>query len=233
MRVIAVVQARMGSRRLPGKSLMPVWRDMPLAELVLRRVAATRGLHTVVLATSASGADRRLLELADRVGVHGFAGPEDDVLDRFAQAVEWHDADAVVRVCADNPFVDPEAICDLVAHFGGAQPCDYASNLGPESGLPDGAGAEIVAVDALMTAAREGRGAAEREHVTPFIHRRPERFRLSTVPPPSPPWPRLKLDVDDEAELEAMRALASRLPEQSAPLWPLAEVVAAAERLRA
>jgi spore coat polysaccharide biosynthesis protein SpsF len=227
MRVAAFVQGRMGSSRLPGKSLMALWDDMSLLELVLRRVGAARTVETVVLATSDAPCDDPLAELAADLGVAVHRGPEDDVLDRFAGALEAHPADAVVRVCADNPFVDPGAIDDLVTRFLAAQPRDYASNHTEASGLPDGIGAEVVSASALRRTAREATSVTDREHVTTFIRAHPDEFQVLVVPPADPRWPFLKLDVDTPEDLERMRSLAGRLPRESAPLWDVATVVGA------
>src|ERR1035441_6580671 len=105
METAAFVQARMGSRRLPGKSLLPVWRQMPQLELVLRRVAASRSLARVVLLTSTEPGDAELVRVARRCEIAAFRGSEQDVLGRYAEALAAYPADAVVRVCADNPFI--------------------------------------------------------------------------------------------------------------------------------
>lgn len=225
MRTAAFVQARMGSSRLPGKSLMPVWRDMPLIELVLRRVLAARELHAVVLATSDAPGDDPLAELAGSLGVTVYRGPEDDVLERFIGALEREPSDGVVRVCADNPFVDPAAIDELVRLFRTAQPCDYASNHTAASGLPDGAGAEIASAGALRRAAREATTRDDRQHVTSYIREHADGFAIAVAPPPDPPWPFVRLDIDTPEDLDRMRQLADRLPPEGAPLWDVATLM--------
>src|SRR5947209_7244871 len=215
----------MGSSRLPGKSLLPIVGGMPLLELVLRRVAAAAELAAVVLVTSDTDADDPLAALAEQLGVAVFRGPLDDVLGRFAAALEQHPADAVVRVCADNPWVDPRAIDALVRGFAAAQPCDYASNNTPASGLPDGIGAEIVSAAALSRADAEATEPTDREHVTAYILDRPDEFRMVAVAPPPRRWPFLKLDVDTDADWRRARQLAERLPAADAPLWDVETVV--------
>jgi spore coat polysaccharide biosynthesis protein SpsF len=200
---------------------------MPLVELVLRRVSAARELDAVVLATSTRAGDDPLAELATRLGVAVHRGPEDDVLERFMGALERERADGVVRVCADNPFVDPIAIEELVRLFRAAQPCDYASNHTEASGLPDGVGAEIASAEALRRAAAEAVTPDDRQHVTSYIRERPGEFRLLVATPPEPAWPFVKLDVDTPEDLERMRSLAGRLPRDSAPLWDVATLVGA------
>ncbi|HEX8855435.1 MAG TPA: glycosyltransferase family protein [Thermoleophilaceae bacterium] len=225
MRVAAFVQARMGSTRLPGKALLPVWRDMPLIELVLRRASAAASLDNVVLVTTSDERDDPLAEVGERLGVAVFRGAEHDVLGRFASALERHPADAVVRVCADNPFVDPSALDQLVGFFESVQPCDYASNHTALSGLPDGSGGEVMSATSLRRAAAEAVSPYDREHVAPFVVGRPEAFRIRFAPPPADPWPFLKLDIDTPRDYSRLRRLADRLPDDQAPLWDLPTVV--------
>jgi spore coat polysaccharide biosynthesis protein SpsF len=231
MRTAAFVQARMGSSRLPGKSLLPVWGHMSLLEIVLRRVAAAREIDRLVLATSEDSRDDRLAELAARLGVAVHRGPEEDVLSRFVGALDRHPADAVVRVCADNPFVDPRVLDDLVVLFGEVQPCDYAANHMRASGLPDGVGAEVASASALRRAAREATSADDRQHVTSFIREHPDEFTVVLAPPAEPPWPFVKLDIDTSADLKRMRQFAERLPQEGAPLWDVATLMRHAEAL--
>ena len=233
MRVAAFVQARMGSTRLPGKSLLPMWDDMPLLEVVLRRVAAARSPERVVLATTRASTDDPLSDLADRLGVAVFRGDEDDVLGRFAAALDVHPADAVVRVCADNPWIDPGHLDRLVEFFGGLPACGYARSTGPASGLADGFGAEVAAADALRLAAAEATAPHHREHVTAWLAEHADRVGLAELPPPEPPLPWIKLDVDTRDDYERMRALAASLPGAGAPLWPAEAIVERYESLRA
>lgn len=225
MRLIAVVQARMGSTRLPGKSLMPVWRDMPLAEMVLRRVRHASAVHGVVLATSESRDCDPLADLARGLGVAVVRGSEDDVLSRFALAVSRHPCDAVARVCADNPLVASDAIDSLAACFAAAD-LDYASNASPAQGLPDGLGAEIIRADALLLLHRVCAEPRHREHVTAGIVDAPASWRIGLPEaPPALRFPQGKLDVDTAEDLRRMRDLLAALPAQDGPLWSSAQIV--------
>jgi len=225
MRVAAIVQARMGSTRLPGKSLMPVWRDMPLLELVLRRVATARKLDEVVLATSDRPEDDPLAELGEHLGAAVFRGDAEDVLGRFVGALDEHPADAVVRVCADNPFVAPEHLDRLVEYFKGVDDCVYARSTTEASGIADGFGAEIASADALRAADAHATEPRHREHVTLWLTDQGDFVGVADLPPPERPLPWLKLDVDTREDYERMRALADALPEESAPLWPAEAIV--------
>jgi spore coat polysaccharide biosynthesis protein SpsF len=217
----------MGSRRLPGKSMLPLWGGMPVIEVVLRRVMAAKSLREVVLLTTSAPEDDALVGVAERLGVAVFRGPQEDVLARFAGGLAAHPADAIVRICADNPFVEPSAIDELVALFARIQPCDYASNHTPRSGLPDGIGAEVVAAPALRRAAAQARTSFEREHVTPFILSHREQFSISFAPAPTRSWPSVRLDIDTGDDYDSLRALAELLPEAGAPLWDRAAILLA------
>lgn len=228
MKVAVFVQARMRSSRLPGKALAPVWRGMPLLEMVLRRAAAATEPEEVVLLTGDSPFDDLLPQLAERAGASVFRGDEQDVLGRFVAALDERKVDAVVRVCADNPFVDPAAIDELVRFFRAHAPLDYASNHTAESGLPDGSGAEIVSAEALREAARTTDEPRDREHVTIAVSDGRNGYRIQRMAGPQPPWPRLKLDIDTPRDLRHIREVARRLPAEGAPLWDLGAVVEAA-----
>ena len=149
--VIAIIQARMGSTRLPRKMLADIAGKQLLVH-VIERVGAAKNLDEVVVATSDKRQDSLIIDVASKCGVKSFAGSEEDVLDRFLKAAEKFGADQILRICADNPLVDPWAIDELVTHHlrTGA---DYSYNSGihaPHStGLPDGSGAEIVTMDVL------------------------------------------------------------------------------------
>ena len=114
-RIIGIVQARMGSTRLPGKSMVRL-QDKPIIEHVLRRVRRAQTLTEVILATSDHLRDDVLCEVAERLGVQVFRGPEDDVLKRFVLTAQRFGADIVVRMCADNPLVAPQEIDRIVKH---------------------------------------------------------------------------------------------------------------------
>jgi spore coat polysaccharide biosynthesis protein SpsF len=229
-RQVAIVQARMGSSRFPGKMLAPLG-GRPLLEWVLHRVQSARLLDAVVLATTDLPRDRPLVDLAHRMGLATYTGSESDVLGRFARAAAQHQADVVVRVCADNPFVDGAEIDRLLAFFA-VQDVDYACNhldrLG--SAYADGFGAEVLGAPLLAQLAAECTDARHREHVTLALWDWADRFRLAAVPAPaSLAFPELRFDVDRPEHLAELALLCERagLGVDS----PAAEVVAAARAL--
>ncbi|MGO4125191.1 NTP transferase domain-containing protein [Inquilinus sp. YAF38] len=178
MTVLAILQARMSSSRLPGKVMADLLGEPMLARQV-ERLRRCRTLDRLLLATSTDAADDALAELAGRIGVECFRGSLDDVLDRFHAAAAGQGADQIVRLTGDCPLIDPGLIDRLVElHVAGGY--DHSCNtLTPR--WPDGLDAEVMRAEVLETAWREATLPSEREHVTRFIYTRPERFRLGSL----------------------------------------------------
>jgi glutamate-1-semialdehyde 2,1-aminomutase len=177
VKTVAIVQARMGSTRLPGKVLRPIL-GIPMIELVLERLGRAREIDQIVLATSDLPADDPLVRHARGLGVPVFRGDERDVLDRYHGAASLARADTIVRVTGDCPLVDAGLVDAAVTAFRGAG-VDYASNVDPPT-YPDGLDLEVFTFQALHTAWSEARLPAQREHVTPYL-REPGRFRVLSL----------------------------------------------------
>jgi spore coat polysaccharide biosynthesis protein SpsF len=175
---IALIQARVGSTRLPGKVLENI-RGKPMIARVVDRVRAARRVTGIRVVTSSSPKDDSLVAWARSTGVDVSRGSEDDVLDRFHSALEDIRADCIVRVTADCPLLDPEIVDSVIRKFDDGA-FDYVSNcLHPT--YPDGLDTEVIARPALEKAWREARLPSEREHVTPFIWKHPEIFSIGEV----------------------------------------------------
>lgn len=208
-RVVAIVQARMGSSRLPGKVLADVEGETMLGRVV-RRLSRARRLDAVVVATSTLPADDAVADEAARHGAAVFRGSEDDVLDRYLGAARQQGAEVIVRVTADCPLIDPELVDELVGRFLAERP-DYASNSLDRT-YPRGLDAEAFDRAALETAAAEARSPHERVHVTPFLYAHPERFRLlSVTAADGADHSHLRWTVDTAPDLELVRRLYRRL----------------------
>lgn len=207
-RIVAIVQARLHSTRLPGKALAPIC-GLPLLEHVFDRVAASRLIDEVTLATSSDRADRKLLHLAAYNGIAAYAGSGDDVLDRFYQAARRFEADIIVRVTADDPFKDPDIIDQVIETFLNHQPLDYCSNT-IEPTYPEGLDIEVFSFHALERAWREAVLASDREHVTPYIWRQPEMFRLACLKL-GRDLSNLRWTLDYEEDLKFTREVYARL----------------------
>ncbi len=176
--VLAILQARMSSTRLPGK----VMADLAGAPMILRqieRLSRAPSLTRIVVATSDQASDDPLAHAMQAAGVPVFRGPLDDVLGRFVGALDaFGPADIAARLTADCPLADPELIEATVA-LREATGADYAANAGERRTFPKGLDVEVFRGAALRAAAAETRDPYDREHVTPFLYRRPERFALA------------------------------------------------------
>jgi spore coat polysaccharide biosynthesis protein SpsF len=196
-----VLQARLGSRRLPRKALALVRGRTILEHCLIRLVAADVG--PVVLATTDRPEDDDLVERAERSGAGVFRGSAVDVLDRVAQCASAHAFDVVIRATADNPGVDVQAPGRMLARLR-ASGADYAC----EHSLPYGAAVEAITRDALLRTARLAIDPYDREHVTTFVKRRSDLFRVITAEAPAHiARPDVRLTVDTPEDLERIRAV--------------------------
>jgi spore coat polysaccharide biosynthesis protein SpsF len=221
-RTIAVVQARMGSTRLPGKVLEPIL-DQPLILWTVRAVAATEGIDDVVVATTTEPIDDPLVARLEREGLRVHRGSVHDVLRRVVDAVAPLEPDVVLRQTGDNPFPDPDVMARQLERLG-TGPFDYVGI----AGLPLGIGGEAVRWEALAAADREASEPADREHVLPFVYARPERFAIGRLAHP-PPWRHGRYTVDQPVDLEFARALAERFDRDRRPRLADLEAIIAAE----
>lgn len=168
----------MGATRLPGKVLADI-AGRRLIERVIDRVSATPGIATIVVATTTEPEDDVLVEfLRHEPRCHVFRGSLEDVLDRYYQCSLEHGAAVVVRVTADDPLKDPQIILHAMQTLQADPGLDYCSNT-LEASYPEGLDIEVFRFSALERAWREARLASEREHVTPFIWKHPQLFRLT------------------------------------------------------
>lgn len=212
-RIVAIVQARMGSSRLPGKVLSPIC-DRPMLWHIVERVSAVPALADIVVATSHTPADDPLREFGQRFGAQVFSGSLDDVLDRFYRAAQHYQADVVLRVTGDCPLFDPELVNRMLQSFLNHETLDHigvAAGAGVAQNTycgryPNGLDAELTAFGALETAWRDATHSLDREHVTPFIWRQPERFRVATYGSPVD-YSHLRWTVDNQEDLDVIRAI--------------------------
>ncbi len=176
MRIEIYIQARMGSTRLPGKVLKTVL-GKPLLEYQLERVRHVQLAHDIIVLTTAAQRDDIIAEFCEKKKVLCVRGPEDDVLARYSQAANLRKPDAIVRLTADCPLIDPRIVEHAIDLYQKKFPqWDYLSNT-IERTFPRGMDVEVFSTEALLRANQEARNPYEREHVTPYIHHHPELFR--------------------------------------------------------
>jgi spore coat polysaccharide biosynthesis protein SpsF len=203
---LCVIQARTGSTRLPGKVLQELG-GRPLLRFMLDRLADLR-VDELVIATSTLDRDDAVEDVARAAGLAVVRGSEADVLDRFATALDAHPADHVIRLTADCPLADPVLVEAVIArHLD--RGADYTSNVFPRT-FPRGLDCEVMTAAALRAAHAEARDAAEREHVTPFLYRHPERFALANLRN-DVPLGREGWTVDTADDLAFVRSIVDRM----------------------
>jgi spore coat polysaccharide biosynthesis protein SpsF len=207
--IAAIVQARMGSSRLPGKTLADIG-GRPMLGRLVDRARLIPGVEQVVIATTGRPADAAILSFAEAERLPASAGSEQDVLDRIYRAASRFGVSVIVRVTPDCPMLDPEVSGRVLAEFRRLDGrVDYVSNVHPPT-FPDGLDTEVFSREALEIAWREARLASDREHVTPYIWRQPDRFRLANLATASD-LSALRWTVDTAADLEFARAVYAAL----------------------
>jgi spore coat polysaccharide biosynthesis protein SpsF len=180
MKIVGVVQARLGSSRLPGKVLKPV-AGATLLERMLERVQAARALDEVVVATTRRPEDEAIVQVCRPLRVPVYAGHPTDLLDRHLQAARATGAEVLVKIPSDCPLIDPRIIDKVVGHYREhAEAFDFVSNLHPAT-YPDGNDVEVMPLPVLELADRQATRPHEREHTTPFIWDQPDRFHIGNV----------------------------------------------------
>lgn len=220
-----IMQARMGSTRLPGKVLRPI-DGRPMLSYQLERLQAASRVEKMVVATSTAPADDAIVEFCNAQKVAYTRGPEDDVLARYAQAAVQFDARVVVRVTSDCPLIEPTLVDDAIAQFE-AGGFDYVSNM-IEPTWPYGMAVEVFSRAALDEAHREATDPREREHVTPFIYWRPQRYSLKSLVR-SPDLSQCRWTVDTPEDFELVSRIITALYPRN-PRFTLADVLALLER---
>lgn len=213
--VVAIIQARIGSTRLPGKVLVDLG-GRPMLARVVRRTQRAARVDQVVVATSTDPADEPIVALCHELGVASFRGSREDVLDRYYQAALAYPADIVVRVTSDCPLIDPEVIDRVVAAFMDLEP-DYASNTICRT-YPRGLDTEAVSFEALRRAWREALLPYQRIHVTPYFYQNPEIFAIFPVIQ-GEDLSEGRWTVDTPEDLAFLRAIYARLGPDDAFSW--------------
>jgi spore coat polysaccharide biosynthesis protein SpsF len=215
VKVVAIIQARMGSTRLPGKVLKDLGGETILAQVVTRARRA-RLLDQVLVATSVRPIDELIVRECERLSVAYFCGDEVDVLDRYFQAAQLAKADIVVRITSDCPLIDPEVTDKTIRAFLETSP-DYASNTMVRT-YPRGLDTEVMSLKALARAWEKAREPYEREHVTPYLVEHPSEFVLQSVTGDED-YSQHRWTVDTPQDYEFAKAVYNRLGAKTLFSW--------------
>jgi spore coat polysaccharide biosynthesis protein SpsF len=208
LKVVAIIQARLGSTRLPGKALLDI-AGSPMLARVVERTKRARMLDSVIVATTVKLSDDPIARLCEDSVWPCFRGSEEDVLDRYFHAAQLHQADVVVRITSDCPLVDPQILDSAIKVYLRGQPSvDYVSNGFPSNTFPRGLDVEVVRFAALKKAWQEDNNMEWREHVTPYIYYHPELFQIEGVTNDID-YSGMRWTVDTPEDLELIRTIYS------------------------
>jgi len=222
MKIVATIEARMTSSRLPGKVLLPA-ADIPMLAHLVRRLRAVPSIGQIVLATTSNSIDEPLVAFAGEIGIACYRGSEADVMGRVIGAAEYGGADVVVEITGDCPIIDPEIVEQTIRMFR-AHRADYVSNAYVRS-YPDGMDTQVFCLETLQRSAAMTNERLDREHVTLHIRNHPEIFtHVHLVAPPEIHWPELGLTLDERSDYELLKRIIEHF-EKNNPLFSCLDVV--------
>jgi spore coat polysaccharide biosynthesis protein SpsF len=204
-KVLAIIQARVGSSRLPGKTLLDI-SGKPMLWHVINRLGYTNRIDDIVVAIPDSTVNDHLEDFLVRLGVKSFRGSENDVLTRYYQAALANYGEIIVRITSDCPLIDPKIVDSAIkTHLDSDN--DYTC-VGNGGGFPRGLDTEVFNVEALLRANLEARQQYEREHVTPYFYEHPSLFKINAImSEPILNRPNIRLTVDTKEDLELVRLI--------------------------
>jgi spore coat polysaccharide biosynthesis protein SpsF len=212
MKTIAIIQARLGSTRLPGKVLRDIG-GKTMIERVVERIERCEKIDDIVIATTKELADRPLVEFCQNKRWNVFAGSEHDVLSRYVGAAEAFKADQIVRITSDCPLIEPTIVNKTVHLLSTVMGIDYASNFHPQRRFPRGLDCEIITREALGRIDRLAQDPHYREHVTLFAYRNASQFTIASVNSEND-WSHLRWTVDTSEDLELVDSIYRHFGEQ-------------------
>ena len=222
MKIVATIEARMTSSRLPGKVLLDA-AGKPMLQHLINRLRAVPSINSIVLATTINAADDVLVEFASRHDVLVYRGSELDVMGRVIGAAQMSQADVVVEITGDCPIIDPDIVEQTIQMYL-HNDAVYVSN-GHVRSYPDGMDTQVFGLDVLIQSAAITNTPLDREHVSLHIRNNPALFpKLTLIAPPSLHWPELGLTLDEDADYKLLKRIIEKLTPEN-PLFGCLDVV--------
>lgn len=200
MNIVAIIEARMTSSRLPGKPLLEI-AGKSIIEHLTTRLSCVNSLNDIVLATTTNKADDKLVAAAKTLGIKCFRGSEDDVMERVIQTAAFAEADIIVEVTGDCPLIDPNIVEQVIQMYL-FNKADYVTNAHIRC-YPDGMDVQVFNLNTLMKSAAMTSDPLDHEHVTLHIRNNPDLFsHLHLIAPQKLHWPELGLTLDEMNDFE-------------------------------
>lgn len=212
--IVSVIQARMGSTRLPGKILLEV-DGIPLLKYMIDRVSLSKLINKIVVATTLSGNDDAVVDFCEKNSILYYRGSENDVLDRYYQAAKIFNPEVVVRLTADCPLIDPEIIDNTINLFYRTK-ADYAANTVPPEikKYPDGSDVEVFSFQALERAWNEATDIKDREHVTFYFWKKNLNFKTVLLDNEFD-WGKYRITIDYPEDFEVISFIIKQLNQKN------------------
>ena len=213
MKIVATIEARMSSTRLPGKVMMPVL-GKPILHYLVERLKSVPSIDEIVLATTINKTDDRLIEFAISENISYFRGSEDDVMLRVVEAADSVSADIVVEITGDCPIIDPQIVEQTILMYM-ANNVDYVSN-GHIRSYPDGMDTQVFALNILKKSLSMTDELLDHEHVTLHIRDNPKLFtKINFIAPPELNWPELGLTLDERHDYNLLKIIIEHFSQKS------------------
>jgi len=203
-----IIQARMGSSRLPNKVLMKLNNENPLLYFVINQLQNCKSIGKIVVATTTFTEDTKIIEFLKKLNIEYFRGSSTNVLDRYYQCAKKFSFDIIIRITADNPLIDP-TIVDLAIEKFNSNSFDYLTNTRKRS-FPSGTEVEVFTFLALEKAWKNSTKPSELEHVTPYFYNNPEKFKIFDLINHED-LSSFRWTVDETNDLELVKILISKI----------------------
>jgi len=221
---VGIIEARMGSSRLPGKVMLPFGEE-PALGLLLKRVSSAEKLDEVIVATTEEKGDLPIIRFCEKIGVKSFRGSENDVMKRVLDTARHCEADLICELMGDSPFLDPTEINRAVTEYQ-ARDCDYLSNFWPENTYPLGFAVQVYRTEVLSRAEKMTQDPVDRSHVTTFIYQNPDLFVLEGIKAPSECHaPDLRMALDQSEDYEAMQEVFEGINGSENPFFSMKDCI--------
>ena len=212
MLIGCIVQARMGSTRLPGKVIMKIENNDTMIDFVIHQLQFSKTLNKIIIATTTLSEDDQIINSLDQKQINFFRGSDQNVLTRFYDCAKFYSLDVIVRITSDCPLIDPQIVDQLIKKFLEGD-CDFVSAGFPRTFPQGSADIEVFSFKTLEKVWLEAKKSSDREHVCTYFYNNPKKFKIKKVPNTSD-YSNFKWSVDRENDLKFVKEIVKRIPQR-------------------
>ena len=212
MLIGCIVQARMGSTRLPGKVLMKIENNHTMIDFVINQLKFSKNINKIIVATTTLSEDDIIIDFLHKKNINHYRGSEQDVLTRFYECAKFYSLDVIIRITSDCPLIDPEIVDGLIKKFL-ENDCDFVSAGFPRTFPQGSADIEVFSFKTLEKVWLEAKKPSDREHVCTYIYNNPEKFKIKKAPNTTD-YSDFKWSVDRDNDLKFVQEIVKRIPQR-------------------